>query len=513
MKVRKQIEKLNIWDLFFLIIIALLCLIFCYINLFRYKLGLNSDVASEALLAREIWETKQWIPDSWYASTETRVISPATWSSLLYGLTNNMSLSMGLGCILGMFFFLAAAYYLVKEIKFSITQKLLFLTLCLLLPNNMDEIQMIYTHAGYYVCHLGLLMLTIGWYIALLKKQKKKWLLIIIIYSGHFLLGAQGVRVILMVSGPLLALESIRRIYLFYKDKMIDKKDNYTTLFILFTVMAGYLGGKLSFSVGQPLSRNIRKAPEKFFQQVIPHFMDTMVWNRLTGLERMIIVISLLAVFVFTLGIIKKGWEKKEIFFEEWTFLAFTLSVFLTMAVLTFTTVGSANRYYILIFFSMASVLTILWEKRYIFKWMILVIIIITFSGNAVRIYVPYILNEGYKENTTIQVAEYLSQQGYERAYATFEHANYMTVASNGKVQVSPVDSVETMNICKWLSSKRWYGSNVPYESKTAYIITENDIEKFQNFQKKYGEEIVHENKIGIYYIFKSDYNYSKLTE
>ena len=39
----------------------------CAVNLFHYNYRMNSDIASEALLGKEIWERGQLLPDTWYS--------------------------------------------------------------------------------------------------------------------------------------------------------------------------------------------------------------------------------------------------------------------------------------------------------------------------------------------------------------------------------------------------------------------------------------------------------------
>lgn len=70
----------------------------CAVNLFHYNYRMNSDIASEALLGKEIWERGQLLPDTWYSSTEARVISTPNLAALFYGMTKDMALSMGLSC-------------------------------------------------------------------------------------------------------------------------------------------------------------------------------------------------------------------------------------------------------------------------------------------------------------------------------------------------------------------------------------------------------------------------------
>ena len=511
MNLKNKIKSFKILNLIFLLMLLVLCFVFSYINLFRYKEGINSDIAAEALLAREIWETKQWIPSTWYPSTETRVISTATWSALLFGLTKNLSLTMGLGCVVGMFFLLLCARYVAKKLEFGKRATLLFVMLCLLLLNNVAELQMTYLYAGYYVCHLGVFLWTLGSYAQMLKGQRNKQGLGVAIYAMHFLLSCQGSRAILMISGPLFGLEVVRRVYLLYKDRKYEKNENYISISVLMTLIIGYIGSKLPFSVGQPLFIKIRNAPTKFVEQIIPHFLDTILWKYLSISEKMAMLISLILVIGLVISIIIKGIKRKEIKNVEWALLLCVLSLVLTAMALTFTTIESANRYYILIFFAVAFALIITWEKNNFCKCIVMMIVVFTFIGNFERVYIPIIEKESYQKSETMQVAEYLESQGYEYGYTTFDHANYMTVAVDGRVQVAAVDSMETMEICKWLTSEKWYVPNAPYETKTAYIVTEGNLDSFQEFYRQHEDEIVFDTQIGIYHIYGSNYNYSTL--
>ena len=67
------------------------------------------------------------------------------------------------------------------------------------------------------------------------------------------------------------------------------------------------------------------------------------------------------------------------------------------------------------------------------------------------------------------------------------------------------------MNICKWMTSTEWYVPNVPFEAKTAYIITESRMKDFESFMEAHEEDIWFETKIDGYSIYGSEYNFSTL--
>ena len=65
---RKSISLLG-WIIGALLLIYLG--VFCYLNLCKYAQHVDSDIAAEALLAREIWVEKDITPNDWISSTET----------------------------------------------------------------------------------------------------------------------------------------------------------------------------------------------------------------------------------------------------------------------------------------------------------------------------------------------------------------------------------------------------------------------------------------------------------
>lgn len=106
-------EKIRIWicRLGILLFLTLICLA----NVFHYNYRMNADIASEALLGQLIWDSRQWIPDSWYPSTEVRIIGTANLSALFYGITENMGLSMGLACVSAVLLIGASVIFLMRE--------------------------------------------------------------------------------------------------------------------------------------------------------------------------------------------------------------------------------------------------------------------------------------------------------------------------------------------------------------------------------------------------------------
>ena len=139
-----------------------------------------------------------------------------------------------------------------------------------------------------------------------------------------------------------------------------------------------FLGSKIPISVGYPLSRNIRKSPQKLFEIVLPDFFSSISWSDISFLEKIVFGVCLALVLCLTCYIIWKGIKKQDVKSEEWIFLNFMVSVFLTIAALTFTTVDSSSRYFVVIYFTIAMVIVVLWSMRKnLIKYSVIFMIII----------------------------------------------------------------------------------------------------------------------------------------
>lgn len=506
-------RKRRIINIFLMILIGLLVVMFAFVNIVQYKLGLNADVASDGVLASILWNSKEWVPDEWYIANETRLVGIANIASVFYGLTKNICLSMGLACIVGMMLILVSALVLCRELKFNFTESLLFLLLVLLLPNNKIQLELMYIYAAYYSIHIAVCFFSLALYLKLINKKRTHMLFYIFILGIHFLLGAQGVRGILMVTGPMLAVEVMRRAYLWWCGVRWDKRENSVTLYALLLNIVEFAGGLLPVSIGIPMSRNIRKAPEKLIHVVLSDFFSAFDWESISFLEKIAFAIGLVIVFLEIFKIIQKAILKKEISGEEWIFTNFAASVFLTIMALTFTTVDSSSRYFVMMFIAIAMAIVMIWKRdSKIINVVLAVVVIIWGIGNFARVYCPMVTDQSYKNSEYIKVGNYLIQEGYEYAYTNFDHANTFTVMNDGKVQVCAVDSLGKMNICKWMTSKKWYVPNVEENSRTAYIISEHRLQEFEEFLQKHSD-VKYETTIDGFHIYGSDINYSKLTD
>lgn len=494
------------------IMISLGLIFITNIRYFHYKL--NADIASEAILGKLIWTSKEIIPDSWYASTETRILCAPNLSALFYGVTENMSLAMGItSCIMTVLIVVSMIYF-GYALGLSIEQILLLGFLALMMPSGFVQLELLYLFANYYAEHVIIMFLTLAIWAELFGGQKLRLWKGIILLIVAFVLGLQGVRGILVIYGPLFGMEAIRNIYFWYCKKKRSRYDIITSIWVCALLIISFIGTLFPFSTGQDISRNIRKGFEKLITVVVPDMGLVIGLGSGSALVRISGIVFLLLMLGMLGRILYRLLHREEVTGLEWTFLTILASPVVSALMVAFTTIESSQRYYFVLAFAMVFAV-VLWIDRFKYKWKIVyTIFLLVFVFFKIKeIYIPVINSPNIELNIEYQVVEFLEEEGYSIAYATFDNANTMTVLSNDAVRVASVATVSKMDICKWMTSTEWYPPNVAYHQPTAYIITESEREEFQKLLDENPGMFLEINKIGKYYIFVSDYNFSNLGE
>lgn len=487
-----------------------------YTNIFHYCYKMNADIASEAVLAQLIWESGEWIPQSWYPSTELRICQTPNLAAFFYGAVKSMTLAMGMACVVMSLGILASGYYFISQCSFSRRQKLMFLLLCLVLPNHFVTLELLYLFGSYYAVHVIILFLTLGVYARMINRKRVGILWTVVLFMLSFLIGMQGVREIQILNLPLLVTEVLRQLYLVY-EKTWNRESIKPMGWCTALLAAGAAGALLPFSIGQSMHRNVRNGLSKLFRTVLP---DMKVCLGLTEIEaegRILYVIFLLIAIAVCLCCIWQIIKKKCGNHDTWIYCMLWISVCITVFAVAFTTVESSQRYYFMLLLVMAfgfiCFMRFVEEKSRILAGAGGVLLAALFVFHIYTVYVPIVQSKEPADSEEYAVCKYLMEHEFKMAYADFERANTMTVLSGGEIRVAAVASLERMDVCKWLSSTEWYVPNVPYQSRTAYIVTEGQRADFDQFYNLHREELRLEAQIGNFYIYSSEYNYSVLEE
>ena len=135
------------------VLLALLLLFvvgeFVCANLFHYTRYMDADIAGEVLFAKMTAKNGLIPPSTWAYSTERRTLYPCRLGAVLYALTGNLNLSMGMACSLSCCFLLLLMGLLYKKAGFSRIELLCALLFTLTLTCNIQGFQtMIALYAG-----------------------------------------------------------------------------------------------------------------------------------------------------------------------------------------------------------------------------------------------------------------------------------------------------------------------------------------------------------------------------
>ncbi len=489
-------------------------------NVFHFTYRLDADISSEVVLGKEIWLNKQIVPETWYISTEARIIGPLNFAALFYGMTHNMVLSMGLACCVMTLLIVCSMFYFGKSLGWKLWENLLFILMGLAVPVLFDFLEMLYLFACYYAIHVVNLFLTMGVYAEALREKKIRRGMLVLCTLLAFGLGMQGVRGMLVFYGPLFGMEVIRNLYRIYCKEKADKTDRLVSLWVVCLLLLNFLGTLFPVSIDQELSRNIRKGFQKLFTEVVPNMITAVGLEAANPLEKAALVFLLCVIILLGVDIALRMFRKETIGAAEWSFLIICASPVITALMMAFTTFETTERYYFMLTyaFAMAAVLAFIrlrtLRKRHLSKTVELLLaaaVAVIVVSNLFSIYIPIVKTEEPPQSREYEIAQYLEENGFQTGYSTFHHANNLTVLSNGRVRVAAVASLDRMNVCRWLSSSDWYVPNVPYEERTAYIVPEAEMENFAEFLKLHEKDLRFETQIGNYSIYSSAYNFSNM--
>lgn len=508
----------RVWEfLFLLAVIAAVGMIVCT-NLFHYCYKMNADIASEGVYARLIWESKEWLPKSWYSGTELRFWQTPNLAALFYGMTHSMTLAMGISCIVMTVGVVFSAYFFVSQFSFDKAQRLAFLLLCLVISNQFMILELAYLFASYYGIHVIILFFTLGVYIRLMSGKQKSAPYIILTVILAVMTGMLSVREILICYAPLCGAEAIRQLYMFCTNRIEwkNKQNLLTGVWCLVLPIASFAGTFFPYSIDQHISRNVRKGFGKLFGTVFPHVAECLGLTQSKLLDTVLLLILLIAAVASLFLCAIKVLKKRDVEHEVWSYLALWIAPILAMFAVAFTTMDSSPRYYFVLIYTVAFgviyLIKYLQEKSWGLQAAIgYIIVLLVFVMQTKFVYMPILRNDEPPMTDAYIVGNWLEENRYELAYANFSNANTITVLSGGAVRVGAVASVGRMDFCKWLNSTDWYVPNVPYECPTAYIITKYEFDEFAPFYELHQEDLELATEIGMYSIYVSDYNFSCL--
>lgn len=493
------------WEYAVFLLLVIYMGIFSYLNLMKYTQHVDSDLAAEALRAREIWLEKTLTPDDWYDSTERHIVSMATLAALFYGMTGSMTLAVGIACVLIGAVLGGVIYWFFRRIGLSRLAGLTaLLVLCAIPVNGLrNDGQMVpyvmlslFLFADYYALHSILAFLSIAFYLDL-RKKKPGWKEAM---AGFFLFGYTlalalgGQRCLQMVILPMVTVEIVS---LFIESDgfshRLEKNRFYASGMVAGLLFAWLLSG---FYKGQADYVLFLSKPgqvmERLFITVPAAILECfgLAGNALVGNFASLMQMLVWAFLVLVgYGLFHIFGGKSQVPKEQSTTLVIlSASLGITAFIVAFTSAEAAHNYFLFAWFIAIVTVGILIDSfRRKKAWFADVIVLAVCVFAVLNIRYTYVEAVTTRDNLREyeEVADFLVEEGIEYGYAEFWDAGRLGLIRDGAFTMGHSYRIEDLKMYYWLTSSKWYPPNLPEEMKTAYVVRN---EKKEIFEAQFAE-------------------------
>lgn len=517
---REKLLKIVLW--FILIISSLFLFYFLYKKI---PFQLDSDMSSELVLSKILSTEKRVITDSWFYSTELRVLNTQLVFAPLFSLTNNWFMVRIISTMFLLLLMLASYYYLCKQINckkyFAIS------SLFLVLPFSITYYEYV-LKGTYYYPHIIISFLTLGTIFKYINSSGKSTIFLLIFSSIlGILAGAGGPRQLIVLYIPLVLSGILWTLLKLKSQNIINiiKSKSFKFVKISFILFVSSIIGYL---INTKILSNLY-----YFQS----------WDNLSftyfDFSRIITVINgILANFNYSDG---ELFSSTLISNFTCFIIVFLLFLSLTFAIKKKENISEENHQLsliflsaIIIYFILYSFTNIVYHDRYLLPILILAIPIIMINLKEVKIdnlakkliigiiTLIILLNSfiNYQKLRTNnyslefhEISRILKEEGYKNGYATFWNGNLLTEISNGDIEMyvwldscpdgSCIKDLENIDkMMEWLQSIS-HVSKKP-EGKVFMLFKSTEINYFPWKENLKEENIVYNSENIIIYGFNS---------
>lgn len=479
-----------------ILFIAFLSLI-CYIGI-HLECVLDSDIASQLVLANFLAEEKSLLSTNWYYATEIRVFSLQLIYMPLFCIISDWHIVRILGCIILYIILLFSIYYFCKQI--NISHYFGVLGTIFLLPFSRQYYEFVLKNVNYIPC-LIISFFTIGMYFEFVKtnSKKRKIFLSILICAISYLAGLNGMRQMIITYLPMLV--GCTMIFLFdlKNGKSILRKGVKNNVYIMFGIVnlfttiinalgyltnVNYLAYRFHFKDYTSIEWDGFSIMD--FGLVIDGWFDNLGFAK-GKLFSVNILYNLCCFFIILIILIclYKTIFNKNVSFENNIMAYFLFAGFaLSIVLYCFTSMPYAERYDLpVIVFSFPFIILFI-DKMKITEIKRKFLIIVFMTGLLISS-INFYIGESKIDSTfeLRHISNILEKNEYRNGYATFWNANIMEELSNGYLEIwdwgeaswSNVNSVNT--IYKW-AQKKEHEIKTP-QGKVFWILTEEEKTNF----------------------------------
>jgi len=478
---------------------------------------LDSDMASEMVLANQLNNEGKLLSTNWFYSTEIRILCQQLFFKIgLYLFPNHWHFARTLAHAVQLL--LVIVSYLYMTSVFADKKKNFYFAAILVCPFGFW--QMFHnTFGGFYLLHMVFYMLCAGLTFRIYLHKDKNLLRFIILGLLCFEQGLEGIRLIMNLYTPLV-LAAVLILYFRMRDLNgeFNRKELSRELKLILVSVYGLVCSLLGYLINSHVL------------QKIYHFSayTGIKWTKLT-FERLLDVLS---VFLRVFGYPIEDYSPNDVFLLSLPgimsafslILAFIVFVFLcrsalriltfkpeerivaltclcslvvTIIIFTVTTSDYNGSYFLPILPAIVALLSIEWETeqyklklgRRLVAWVLAVSIIFCSISTSYAFlkYTPRAINDA--EGITKAIEDY----GYSQGAATFWNSNIVTELSNGAIEMWTLCDYDKLEIYPWLQ-KTDHVDNLPVGR--GVFILENEAQYAVFFQLYPNSDLIYDNGV-----------------
>lgn len=449
-----------------------------------YGAYLDSDMASELVLAKQLVEEKALFSSKWYYSTEVRLLNTQlVFTPLMALFGGNWQLVRTLGCIILLGILAAACLYAARAIgaKWSYAWVFAGLTICVCSPLYAQNVII----GAYYVPHAVLMFVMLGFYGRWLRGRGI--LAAVGLLALAFVMGVSSIRYLLSVIAPLAGAVLWQFVF------PAEGEENARTRAQLQAVglgmgvgvlgAAGYVIGKklllfFHFDVGYYGSTGYASFSQHDLgaqiQSVIYGLLYAMGFEDgvpLFGVQGILNALVLLEIFAAGL-LILRALRRGQMEAGRTGMLMLAFAFILSAASFVLLRSVYFDRYWLPVMMLGAPVMALCMttEKNIVLRTLAMLLFAgAVMLGSASTMY--YSMRSPQLEgNRWMDIVQAAQDRGISRGYATFWNANVITEVSDGTIDVSNVEwateegVLSALRPVRWLETDRDFNMDTPDE-------------------------------------------------
>ncbi len=505
-------------------------LVLFFIAFCSYTRGIylvNSDTASEILLAKECFLEKSFWPRSWNYSTEIRLLNTQLVTAPLFAFTSSWWLVKAISAVLLSLFLPLSLYFLLLQLNIKKLWVRLLCCLMILAPwssGMWDIVQF----GNYYVPHIIIAFIYIGLFLSLAYKDStvlRKRIYAVLFFFLAFMSGLAGIRYILYFLFPLaatvLGLATQRLVTqqqpFSMKTFFLSDKPVFYGFWGLLAGGLGYISNSLIlsriFSFAEYNTTAFNSIGDVSLADILNGLLGILGWRNgvsvftPAGIINIFVCAGIVCLILCLLRILRTNTEGSTAVFLLFFTVAFIFNVFVIV------TTEFAQRFFILPLVFLVPVIPVLLQEARVCaikRYLMTLFLSVVFVAGAFLTFGSVLTSDSNKDKHA--VAQFLQNQDYSFGYASFWNANVFSFLSDGELELanffrerrSEVGWVEYVTTSirpdrwisdRWLTPDRFYQDNAGGGEKVFFLVTQEefnavpDANVFANARQVYSDD------------------------